>query len=79
MMSHAVTCTDMLQGIMTHRAFQFIPKSSKVVFSCQISSAVVLSNAKLIFIFAKFKMTVNATSAKELKVLKHGWFGLTRY
>jgi hypothetical protein len=31
---------------------------------------VVLSNAKLIFIFAKFKMAATATSVKELIVLK---------
>jgi hypothetical protein len=27
---HAVTCTDMLQGIMTHPTFQFIPDVSRV-------------------------------------------------
>jgi hypothetical protein len=31
---------------------------------------VVLSSTKLIFIFAKFKMTASVTSAKELNVLK---------
>jgi hypothetical protein len=56
MMSHVVTCTDMLQGIMTHPAFQFTPDSSRVkLFPCLESSVVVLSNAKLIYIVAKFE------------------------
>jgi hypothetical protein len=72
MMSNIVTCTDMLQGIMTHPAFQFTPDSSsvKLYFPCLASSVVVLSSAKLIFIFAKFEMAASATSVKELNVLK---------
>jgi hypothetical protein len=29
-MSYVVTCTEMLQGIMTQSAFQFIPDASRV-------------------------------------------------
>jgi hypothetical protein len=67
MMSHVVTCTDMLQGIMTYPAFQFTPDSGGFVFPCLASSVMVLSSAKLIFTFAKFKIT---ESVKELNVLK---------
>jgi hypothetical protein len=70
MMSHVVTCIDMLQSNMTHLAFQFTPDSRRVVFPCLASSVVVLSREKLIFIFAKFKMAASAPSIKELYVSK---------
>jgi hypothetical protein len=38
--------------------------------SLSASSVVVLSNAKLILIFAKFKMAAFVSSVKELNVLK---------
>jgi hypothetical protein len=59
-MSHAVICTDMLQGsIMPHHAFLF----------CLANSVAVWSSEKLIFIFTKFKITASAISVRELNVL----------
>jgi hypothetical protein len=40
------------------------------VFPFLASSVVDLSRAKLIFIFAKFKMATSATHVKELGILK---------
>jgi hypothetical protein len=70
MMSHVLTSTDMLQGIITHPAFQFTPDYTEVEFPCVASSVVALLSAKLISIFAKFKIAESATSVKEVNVLK---------
>jgi hypothetical protein len=71
MMSH-VTCTDLLQSIMTHPAFQFTVGSSTVkLYFLPGSSLMVLSSAKLISIFAKFKIAASSTYNKGQNILKH--------
>jgi hypothetical protein len=53
----------MLQGILSHPAFQFMQLSC---IPCLAGCVVYLSSAKLVFIFARFKISASAVSVKDV-------------
>lgn len=69
-MSHTVTCRHAVRHQDTS-GLQFTPNCTKVKFYFRLTSSVVgMSRAKLITIFAKFKISARATNVKEIIFLK---------